>query len=278
MGRVVPGIGVAAALVLAACLAAVAVTAAEPAASPERRVNPADVYETGQVSVAEGDASVAFRYRLLRPEPAPAAPPRRWPLVLFLHGAGERGTDNAVQLKFLPKWLADPEARRRHPCFVLVPQCRPNHRWAEVAWDAATSSPQPPAISTDLAAAVAALDDVLAREPVDPARVSLTGLSMGGYGAWDLAARMPERFAALVPICGGGDEATAPRLAALPIWCFHGAADNVVPVGRSRSMIEAVRAAGGKPRYSELEGVGHDAWTPAYRDPAVLDWLFEQSR
>ena len=115
-------------------------------------------------------------------------------------------------------------------------------------------------------------------EPVDPDRVFLTGLSMGGYGTWDLAARMPDRFAAILPICGGGDIATATRIARLPIWCFHGDADDAVPVERSRQMIAAVKAAGGKPRYSELPGVGHDSWTPAYRDPAVLEWLFDQSR
>lgn len=115
-------------------------------------------------------------------------------------------------------------------------------------------------------------------EAVDPDRVSLTGISMGGFGAWDLAARIPERFAALVPICGGGDEATAVKRAGLPIWCFHGADDTVVVPERSRRMIAAVRAAGGRPRFSELAGVGHDSWTPAYRDPAVLDWLFGQRR
>jgi predicted peptidase len=101
---------------------------------------------------------------------------------------------------------------------------------------------------------------------------------MGGYGSWDLAARMPERFAAVIPICGGGDEATAHRLATLPIWCFHGEDDPLVPVGLSRSMIAAIKAAGGTPISSELPGVGHDSWTPAYRNPAVLDWLFAQRR
>jgi predicted peptidase len=147
-----------------------------------------------------------------------------------------------------------------------------------VAWDDVASTPQSPEMTPDLAAAVAALDDVLATEAADPQRVYLTGLSMGGYGGWDLAARMPKRFAALLPICGGGDETTVPRLANLPIWCFHGTDDTVVLPGRSRSMIAAVKAAGGSPRYSELEGVGHDSWTPAYRDPVVLDWLFAQRK
>jgi len=230
-------------------------------------------FAAGSVSVTEAGQAVEFRYRLL----APAAPVAgtRYPLVVFLHGAGERGRDNDKQLKYLPTWLAEPALRERHPCFLLAPQCREGERWVDVSWADKKSLPQGPP-TTDLLAAVAALHDVVAREAVDPARIYLTGLSMGGYGTWDLAARQPERFAAILPICGGGDEATAPLLAKLPIWCFHGDADTVVPVERSRSMIAAVRAAGGSPKYSELPGVGHDSWTPAYRDPAVLDWLFAQ--
>ena len=235
-----------------------------------------DAFLERSVTVPQDGEPQPFRYRLLRP--ARVEPGRRYPVVLFLHGAGERGSDNTAQLKFLPTWMADPELRERHPCFLVAPQCRTDHRWVEVPWTDTQSTPQAPEPTTDLAAAVAALDAVLAAEPADADRVLLTGLSMGGYGSWTLAARSPERFAAVLPICGGGDEATAPRLAKLPIWAFHGDGDKVVPVGRSRSMIEAIRAAGGAPTYSELEGVGHDSWTPAYRDPAVLDWFFAQRR
>ena len=232
-------------------------------------------FATGSVSITEAGQAVEFRYRLL----APAGPVagERYPLVVFLHGAGERGRDNDKQLKYLPTWMAEPALRERRPCFLLAPQCREGERWVDVSWADKTSLPQGPP-TTDLLAAVAAIQAVSSREAVDPARIYLTGLSMGGYGTWDLAARQPERFAALLPICGGGDEATAPRLAGMPIWCFHGDADTVVPVERSRTMIAAVRAAGGSPKYSELPGVGHDSWTPAYRDPAVLDWLFRQQR
>jgi predicted peptidase len=230
-------------------------------------------FATGSVSVTEAGQAVEFRYRLL----APAAPVagERYPLVVFLHGAGERGRDNDKQLKYLPTWMAEPALRERHPCFLLAPQCRESERWVDVSWADTKSTPQGP-LTTDLLAAVAAIQAVTSREAVDPARIYLTGLSMGGFGTWDLAARQPERFAALLPICGGGDETTALRLAKLPLWCFHGDADTVVPVERSRGMIAAVRAAGGSPKYSELPGVGHDSWTPAYRDPAVLDWLFAQ--
>ena len=240
----------------------------------------ARLYEERSVRVDERGEPVEFRYRLLVPDSTvgDAAPSARSPLVLFLHGAGERGSDNLAHLKYLPTWLADPAARRRHPCFVLAPQCRADKRWVDVSWADGASTPQAAAPSVDLAAAVAALDDVLAREAVDTGRIYLTGLSMGGFGTWDLAARMPERFAAILPVCGGGDERVAGRIAALPTWCFHGDADKAVPVARSRSMIAAVRTAGGQPIYSELPGVGHDSWTSAYRDPFVLDWLFTQRR
>lgn len=227
------------------------------------------------VTVTEAGQAVEFRSRLLAP--AAPVPGERYPLVLFLHGAGERGRDNEKQLKYLPTWMAGPDLRRRHPCFLLAPQCRQDERWVDVSWADTKSTPQGPP-TTDLLAAIAALNDVVAHEPIDPARIYLTGLSMGGFGTWDLASRQPERFAAILPICGGGDEATAPRLTRLPIWCFHGDADTAVPVERSRGMIAAIRAAGGSPRYTELPGVGHDSWTPAYRDPAVLDWLFAQRR
>lgn len=235
-----------------------------------------DGFEPRSVTVTHGERPITWRYRLLRP--ARIDPGKTYPVVLFLHGAGERGTDNEHQLLYLPQWMTEPAMREKYPCYLVAPQCRPDRRWVEVPWDDVASTPQVPQMTDDLAAAAAALAEVLAMEATDPARVYLTGLSMGSFGAWDLAARMPERFAALLPICGGGDEATAARLASLPIWCFHGAGDTVVMPERSRRMIAAVKAAGGAPTYSELAGVGHDSWTPAYRDPAVLDWLFRQVR
>ena len=240
------------------------------------------IYEEHTVEVREGAARVSFRCRLMRP--ATIEPGRRYPVVLFLHGAGERGTDNRRQLAYLPQWMAEPAMRERYPCHLVAPQCRPEHRWVDVPWGDAASAPHSTHPTTDLAAAVAALDAVLTSEAADPGRTYLTGLSMGGFGAWDLAARTPQRFAAVLPICGGGDEATAERLATLPVWCFHGADDTVVLPERSRRMIAAIRksrgggATGPEPRYSELAGVGHDAWTPAYRDRDVLEWLFGQRR
>lgn len=237
----------------------------------------ADAYESRTVTVTERGEPVEFRYRLLRP--ATIEPATTYPVVLFLHGAGERGNDNKRQLQYFPTWMAEPSLRSRHPCFLVAPQCREERDWSAFDWQTMKAAALPEAPTTDAAAAIAALEAVLASEPAAARdRLYLTGLSMGGYGTWDLAARSPGTFAAILPICGGGDEASAARVAALPTWCFHGESDSVVPVGLSRSMIAAIKAAGGTPVYSELEGIGHDSWTPAYRNPAVLDWLFAQRR
>jgi predicted peptidase len=153
-----------------------------------------------------------------------------------------------------------------------------DERWVDVSWADKTSTPQAAKPTTDLAAAMAMIEAVLKDEPVDLRRVYLTGISMGGFGTWDLASRMPDLFAALLPVCGGGDEQTAARIAGIPTWVAHGDADKAVPVERSRSMVKALETAGGRPHYVEMPGVGHDAWTPTYHDPAALDWLFAQRR
>jgi predicted peptidase len=217
-----------------------------------------------------------FKYRLLKPDPI--EPGQKYPLVLFLHGAGERGTDNKAQLEYLPELMAKPEHRRKYPCFLLAPQCPPRESWAGLR--GRDLKPMAQGEPTDpMKAAIGMLEHVEKSYPVDARRIYLTGLSMGGYGSWDLAMRMPEKFAAVAPICGGGDEKQAEKLVKLPIWAFHGAEDSVVPVARSRSMIEAIKKAGGNPKYSELPGVEHDSWTPAYNEPSdLLPWMFEQRK
>ncbi len=218
-----------------------------------------------------------FAYRLLKP--VTIEPGKKYPVVLYLHGAGERGSDNINQLKYLPDWLATPENRQKYPCFLIAPQCRNDKKWVEVDWSSKTSQDMPTKPGDMEQMTVGILDHVLKTYPCDPDRVYLTGLSMGGYGSWDLAARMPERFAAVVPVCGGGDAKQGAVLAKLPIWAWHGDQDGAVPVNRSREMIEAIKAAGGQPKYTELPGVGHDSWNQAYNGPEnVLPWLFVQVR
>ncbi|MGH8903201.1 MAG: dienelactone hydrolase family protein [Egibacteraceae bacterium] len=200
------------------------------------------------------------------------------PLVLLLHGAGERGNDNRSQLaNGVMNLLGSETATARFPCFYVLPQCPTNQRWVDVDWSAERHI-LPPQPSAALAATLKLLDSLLDRHPIDPQRLYLIGLSMGAFGVWDLLSRFPERFAAAAPICGGGDEDALVAARAVPIWAFHGARDPEVPVERSRRAIAALRAAGGTPRYTEYAAVGHDAWTNAFAEPAFLHWLFAQRR
>ena len=192
--------------------------------------------------------------------PDGAAPAGGWPLVLFLHGSGERG-DDAEQLRRqgLPKQL---ETGLAFPAIVLSPQCPVGDVWPQ-----------------HFHAVLHLLDAVAARHGADLDRVVATGLSLGGAGTVHLVAAHPERFAALAPICGPWTWYYAnPELARLPMWAFHGDADDVVSVDDSRRLVARVRELGGTPRYTEYPGVGHDAWTPAYGDPEVLAWLVGQRR
>jgi predicted peptidase len=202
-----------------------------------------------------GDAH-RLRYRVL--EPTDFA--KLQPLLLFLHGAGERGDDNQISLIGLPSQLVESRWRKVFPGFVLVPQCLKEESW-----------------TGKLDAVESLLDEWRNNPRVDRRRVYVTGLSMGGYGTWALAARRPEWFAAAVPICGGGDPATAEKLVRVPIWAVHGLKDESVPPKESRVMIETIRKAGGQPQFTELPGVGHDSWTQTYREPdGVLVWMFRQ--
>lgn len=216
-----------------------------------------------------------FQYLVLKPKNL--KPGEKYPLVLFLHGAGERGDNPAKALRHFPELMAKPSHRERFPCFLIVPQCREGKQWVEVPWTDKESTPlaKEPGVMLDLASKI--LDRSLEEYPIDKSRVYLTGLSMGGYGSWELAMRRPKLFAALAPICGGADETQAAKLKDIPIWTAHGDADTVVPVIRSRRMVEAVKKAGGTIHYVEYPKVGHNSWTPAYTDPdGLLPWMFQQ--
>lgn len=231
-------------------------------------------FEARSVVYSGGDYdNETFHYLLLKPETMEEG--KRYPLVLFLHGAGERGDDNRVQLKHFPEHFRDPEYRKRFPCFLLAPQCRTDQRWANYYWD---GSVEPPAdsLSDQMKAALLAFQETLDEFPIDRERLYLTGLSMGGYGSWELGMNRPDWFAAIAPICGGADETTAHRLASTPLWVYHGTADYAVSVHRSRDMMTALHRAGGLPRYTEIPGHGHDSWVPAYQRDGVLNWMFAQ--
>ncbi len=208
-------------------------------------------------------------YRLYKP----AASKENRPLVLFLHGAGERGGDNEAQLKIGVKYFVENQAQ--YPCYVVAPQCPSKFQWVNTPWGAPKHAipaqpTEPLRLSIEL---VAALQRELA---IDPKRLYVTGLSMGGFGAWDAIARHPKMFAAAVPVCGGADEATAPRIAKVPVWVFHGGNDDIVKTARSRNIVEALKKAGGTPKYTEFPGVDHFSWDPAYQERELFPWLFLQ--
>jgi predicted peptidase len=186
---------------------------------------------------------------------------KKWPLMLFLHGSGERGMDvNKVKVHGPPKIVeAEPDSALAKQFIVVSPQC-PEGRW----W------------KTDELSAL--LDEVQAKYHVDVDRVYLTGLSMGGFGTWDLASKTPERFAAIVPMCGGGTPSSADRLKSIPIWVFHGDADKSVPVKRSEEMVAALKAVGADVKFTEYPGVGHDCWTQSYANPELYTWLLSHKR
>jgi predicted peptidase len=227
---------------------------------------------------AEGAERGEIRSRLLRPSPAAMSDDtRRFPLVIYLHGAGERGSDNQAQLKYLPEWMTLPPLRQKFETFLLAPQCPAGEWWIDVDY----SGPQPRMTSKlgdRLAAVLATADEAIQRYPIDSDRQYLTGISMGGFATWDLAIRFPDRFAAIVPICGGGDPSRVASLVDVPLWCFHGARDDIVPPQYSREMVDALRVAGGNPIYTEFPNVRHDSWTPAYRESDCLPWMFQQRR
>ncbi|MSR32054.1 MAG: phospholipase [Gemmataceae bacterium] len=214
-------------------------------------------------------------YRFMQPVKTEEG--KKYPLVIFLHGAGERGSDNEAQLVHGVKDFASAEARKTNPCFLIAPQCPNGKKWVEVNWSAkAHAMPEEP--SESFALLYQLLDKVQKEYPIDAKRVYVTGLSMGGYGAWDLISRWPERFAAAAPVCGGGDEKTAAKAAKIPVWAFHGSKDTAVPPDRSRNMIAALKKAGATPKYTEYPDVGHDSWNRAYADPAMHRWLFSQQK
>ncbi|GAB4135234.1 MAG: prolyl oligopeptidase family serine peptidase [Planctomycetaceae bacterium] len=204
---------------------------------------------------SDSPKATSLKYLLTLPEDYKSK--TAWPLVLFLHGAGERGDNlELVKKHGPPKLIA---AGKKFPFITVSPQCPKNQRW-------------------NAKQLIALLDDIEQKYHVDPNRVYVTGLSMGGFGTWRLAAYAPKRFAAIAPICGGGDVKSAKRIAHLPVWVFHGAKDRGVPLKLSEDMVEALRKAGGKPKLTVYPNAGHDSWTVTYNNPEFYKWLLAQKR
>jgi predicted peptidase len=201
---------------------------------------------------------------------------KRYPLLVVLHGSGERGKDNLAQLGNGVLAFCAPALQKRKPTFVMYPQCPLDARWVEAPWSEDRYQLAKVPLSRPLTALMDLIDGLSAEFTLDPRRLLISGLSMGGQGTWDLLARFPERFAGAMPICGSGDPEQAVRMKAVPVWAFHGARDNVVPVAGSRLMVQALKHAGGRVRYTEYADVAHPAWERAYADKKAIEWLLAQ--
>jgi predicted peptidase len=246
---------------------------AAPAEPVKPRVIPfGDRYE---VRVYKNAQDESLPYRLLKPrhyDPAQA-----YPLVLFLHGMGERGSDNEAQLiNGVSEWLGSDAAMAQYPCFVVVPQCPEGEDSQVASWS--NWQPDKPAITEPTRLALEIVAAMQREFHIDADRLYIGGLSMGGFGTWGVITEYPSLFAAAVPICGGGDPSKASRIATMPVWIFHGGKDETVPVKLSRDMCQALRDAGGSPGYTEYPDVGHDSWVPALQDAQLLRWLFAQRK
>jgi len=221
----------------------------------------------------KGKSGLTMGYRLF--VPANIDKTKKYPLVLALHGSGERGNNNTSQLtanQLATAFSAD-SIQNRVPHFVLAPQCPAESTWVNYGKrvDAVPFS--------GTLKIVLEIVDSLGREfTLDPERLYVIGLSMGGYASWDLTVRFPDKFAAAAPICGWGDTTKAALIKDLPIWAFHGDKDPTVNVAGSRDMIAALKRAGGSPKYTEYAGVYHDSWVNAMREPGLFPWMFAQKR
>ena len=197
----------------------------------------------------------------------------KYPLIVHFHGAGSRGNNNTSQL-YLAKKVTGKTIRKEYPCFVFAPQCPAGEKWVNVDW-CALSHKMASEPALQMALAMAAIDEIIRKYPVDTTRIYVYGQSMGGFATWDIICRRPDMFAAAVPVCGGGDETQAAKIAHIPVWIFHGKLDPTVKVERSRNMFAALKKAGGNPEYTEYPKVKHNAWSYSY-SPELFKWMFSQ--
>jgi predicted peptidase len=236
-------------------------------------VTPDDLVVRSHVSRAAG---LTLPYRLYVPRDYLQS--KRYPLLTVLHGSGERGMDNERQLINGVLAFCEPRLQKAQPTFVIYPQCPDPARWVESDWKTGRYAMDQVPESAP-ARAVVELVAALGQEfSIDPAALLLAGMSMGGFGTWDLLGRHPGLFAGAMPICGGGDPDKAPLMKDVAVWAFHGAADEIVPVTGSRLMVSALRKAGARVRYTEYPGVGHHSWEQTFADRRNLKWLLARRR
>ena len=211
-------------------------------------------------------------YRQLFPD---ANRMRKYPLVIFLHGSGERGHDNEAQLKWGVMNFATDQNMMLHPALVIAPQCPEKMSWSNFSRSDMKLQPEP---TKPMELLIELIHSLVKTLPVDSNRIYITGLSMGGYGTYDAIERYPNLFAAAVPVCGAGDTSKAALIAHLPIWIFHGAEDPAVNPKYSLEMFEALTNAGAHPGFTQYPETGHFSWLGAYSDALMMEWLFRQHK
>jgi predicted peptidase len=215
-------------------------------------------------------------YRQLFPD---ADTMRKYPLVIFLHGSGERGNDNEAQLKWGVMNFATDQNMVLHPALVIAPQCPEKMSWSNFSREKNSTDAKLQSTPTKpMELLIELIHKIIKTMPVDSNRIYITGLSMGGFGTYDAIERYLNLFAAAVPVCGGGDASKAPLIARLPIWIFHGSEDPAVNPKYSLGMLEALSKAGAHPGFTQYPETGHFSWLAAYSDQAMLEWLFRQHK
>jgi predicted peptidase len=222
-------------------------------------------------------------YRILYPENFDSN--KKYPLLLILHGSGERGNDNELQLTHGSALFLDPEVRKKYPAIVIFPQCPADDYWSNVNRDSIVNEKRNYVFREDgeptpaMKMLIAFIDDLLKKPYIDQKRLYVGGLSMGGMGTFELLSRKPYLFAAAFPICGGGHPNTVKAYAReVSLWVFHGAEDDVVPIHHSEVMVEALKKAGADVRFTAYPDVKHESWEQAFAEPDLLPWLFSHHR
>jgi len=211
-------------------------------------------------------------YRQLYPD---ADTMRKYPLLIFLHGSGERGHDNEAQLKWGVMNFATDQNMVIHPALVIAPQCPEKMGWSNFSRGDMKLQSTP---SKPMQLLIELIHKLIKTMPVDSNRIYITGLSMGGFGTYDAIERYPNLFAAAVPVCGAGDTSKALSIKHLPIWIYQGAEDPAVNPKYSLEMFEALTRAGAHPGYTQLPETGHFSWLAAYSDAIMMEWLFRQHK
>ena len=230
-------------------------------------------FSAGKFGNANGDTLL---YRQLFPDANPKA---KYPLVIFLHGSGERGKDNEAQLKWGAMQFATDQFMFQHPSIVIAPQCPEGQQWSNFKRTANSTDIQLlPNPSKPMELLLGLIKNAIQKLPVDPNRVYITGLSMGGFGVFDAITRAPELFAAAVPVCGGGDTSMVNSFSKIPIWMFHGAQDGAVNPQLSMNMAAALFKVGANPGLTMYPTVGHFSWLGAYVDQPMIEWMYGQHK